>query len=42
MTGGVDTEGENEELFAEKFQKVTFRDFTGNTGMGIKSVDLKA
>jgi len=31
-----------EELFAEKFVKVTFRDFSNNTRMDIKNVDLKA
>ena len=33
---------DKEELFAEAFQKVTFRDFSGPTGMYIKSTDLKA
>jgi hypothetical protein len=31
-----------DDLFAEKFVKVTFRDFTNNTRMDIKNVDLKA
>ena len=32
----------SEDLFAEKFVKVTFRDFSNNTRMDIKNVDLKA
>jgi hypothetical protein len=31
----------SEDLFAERFVKVTFRDFTNNTRMDIKNVDLK-
>lgn len=31
-----------DELFAEKFHKVTFRNFSNNTRMDIKNVDLKA
>lgn len=30
-----------EDLFAEKFVKVSFRDFSNNTRMDIKNVDLK-
>jgi hypothetical protein len=33
--------GAGEDLFAEKFLKVTFRDYTNNTRMDIKNVDLK-
>ena len=33
--------GASEDLFAEKFLKVTFRDYTNNTRMDIKNVDLK-
>lgn len=36
------TGNSTEELFAEKFVKVTFRDFSNNTRMDIKGVDLKA
>jgi len=37
-----DTEDKgNEELFGEKFTKVTFRDFHNNTRFDIKNVDLK-
>jgi hypothetical protein len=32
----------NDELFAEKFVKVTFRDFSNNTRLDIKNVELKA
>jgi hypothetical protein len=31
----------SEDLFAERFQKVTFRDFAANTRMDIKNVDLR-
>lgn len=31
----------SDDLFAEKFVKVTFRDFSNNTRMDIKNVDLK-
>jgi hypothetical protein len=30
-----------DDLFAEKFLKVTFRDYTNNTRMDIKNVDFK-
>ena len=33
--------GQGEDLFAEKFLKVTFRDYSNNTRMDIKNVDLK-
>lgn len=33
--------GASEDLFAEKFMKVTFRDYSGNPRMDIKNVDLK-
>jgi hypothetical protein len=33
--------GAGEDLFAEKFLKVTFRDYSNNTRMDIKNVDLK-
>jgi len=33
---------QKDDLFAEKFIKVTFRDFTNNTRMDIKNVELKA
>lgn len=33
--------GASEDLFAEKFLKVTFRDYSNNTRMDIKNVDLK-
>jgi hypothetical protein len=33
--------GSGEELFAERFLKVTFRDYTNNTRMDIKNVDLR-
>lgn len=33
--------GASEDLFAEKFLKVTFRDYTNNTRMDIKNVDLR-
>lgn len=32
---------DKEELFAEKFTKVTFRDFSNNTRFDIKNADLK-
>ena len=30
------------DLFAEKFNKITFRDFSNNTRMDIKNVEMKA
>ena len=33
--------GSSEDLFAEKFLKVTFRDYSNNTRMDIKNVDLR-
>ena len=33
--------GAGADLFAEKFIKVTFRDYTNNTRMDIKNVDLR-
>lgn len=33
--------GNSEDLFAEKFLKVTFRDYSNNTRMDIKNVDLR-
>jgi hypothetical protein len=33
--------GCSEDLFAEKFLKVTFRDYSNNTRMDIKNVNLK-
>ena len=33
---------QKDDLFAEKFIKVTFRDFSNNTRMDIKNVELKA
>ena len=35
------TSGTGEDLFAEKFNKVTFRDFQNNTRLNIKNVDLQ-
>ncbi len=32
----------NEDLFGEKFFKVTYRTFANNTRMDIKNVDLKS
>lgn len=36
-----ETDYHPEDLFAEKFGKVVFRDFQNNTRMDIKNVDLK-
>ncbi len=35
-------ESPQDELFAEKVMKVSFRDYHNNTRMDIKNVDLKA
>ena len=35
------SESANADLFAERFAKVTFRDFSGPTGMYINTADMK-
>lgn len=37
-----DSDMNSYEIFAERLNKVTFRDFSNNTRMDIKNVDLKA
>lgn len=36
-----ETPTRNDDLFAEKFVKVSFRDYSNNTRMDIKNVDFK-
>jgi hypothetical protein len=42
MKNLMDSDINSYEIFAERLHKVNFRDFTNNTRMDIKNVDLKA
>jgi hypothetical protein len=42
VLNSCDTYYRNEDLFGEKFLKVTYRTFENNTRMDIKNVDLKS
>lgn len=41
MQNLMDSDMQSYEIFAERLNKVTFRDFSNNTRMDIKNVDLK-